>query len=109
MVSSESRLEYYFALTLHNGSTLDFPAGHAGFLPSGPDETADDKALEKVVLNLESRRHMVEDDEYPFSQALEVPACVRPSSLPRLLAGRTRRLTEATSSPCYAPCRTRAI
>lgn len=58
MISHESQFQYYFQFALHNGSTLNYPAGKAGFLPFSSDEVEDDvdSTTEKVTVNLETRR-----------------------------------------------------
>lgn len=59
MISHESQFQYYFQFALHNGSTLNYPAGKAGFLPFSFAEVEDDvdSTTEKVVVNLETPRH----------------------------------------------------
>jgi hypothetical protein len=76
MVSSEDLFEYYFAMRLKNGSTLDFPAGQAGFLPAGPPEQVD--GVEKIVVNFTSPRGDKQERLYSDgSDSRNVPACVR--------------------------------
>lgn len=78
MVSSEGLFEYYFAMRLLNGSTLDFPAGRVGFLPAG-SVIEPDEPVETVVVDFTSQRH--DGDEMYRRMDLYgpygVPKCVR--------------------------------
>ena len=86
MVNSETLFEYYFAMRLKNGSTLDFPAGRASFVPAGLAEK--DGPVETIVVNFSSQRDGQKQRRYADRFGSRgVPACVRcPRCVVRLAA-----------------------
>lgn len=79
MISHESQFQYYFQFALHNGSTLYYPAGKAGFLPFSSADVEDDlkSTTEKVVVNLETPRHRAGRFRWADEQQNGL-RCVRP-------------------------------
>ena len=62
MVTSESLFEYYVALTLRNGSTVDYPSGRSGFLPVASSKSMSEKMRTEQVSIRNPRLDYVEED-----------------------------------------------
>lgn len=72
MYNYESVLQYYFNITLHNGSSFDYPAGEVGFEPTSAFTASlaeTDADVETVTFDLRADEERSWDYRYP--------ACVR--------------------------------
>ncbi|ORY89133.1 hypothetical protein BCR35DRAFT_350623 [Leucosporidium creatinivorum] len=82
---SETQFDYYFSLRLRNGSSVEFPAGHAAFIPAS-EPLSLDVPKENVTIILErptndrsgwgipSRGNCTADNSTTFSVEVEVPS-----------------------------------
>jgi hypothetical protein len=94
MLSTEAMFEYYHLLHLRNGTTLDYPAGQAGFLtepfPISSSQKAGQKremtwpakvAFESPRINNDTKAEETEDGFIDFMRERNMgPECVRSCS-----------------------------
>jgi hypothetical protein len=86
LASSETMFEYYFELTLRNGTVLDYPVGRTGFIPAaihpadppGADNTVQMRVpMEKQPLaKLDMLDQDVRVERRPTPRDLPLPDCV---------------------------------